>query len=543
MNKGAAYPSPDPLALPRKAGQWLALTGYSFVVLGPLAALLVVTLLEVLGGHSDWLELTVPVGRRLVLLGNSLGLAVAVTGIVMVQGFLAAVAIWSRAERAGVLLLWLVLPLMAIPSYIYALTWLDLAGVLTGWARQLGLASIGPFGWAGSLWVEVAALAPMALGFAWLGLRSVDPDLIEAGRIVRNDWIGLIRITLPLSAPALLTGAGLVFLLSLLDYSVPSLLQANVYPMEIFAEYSATHSPGRAFLLALPLVLPAASVTAGLLGPLRAMTVRTAMHRIRWASRPSWPGWFAGLQRVACALVGAEVLLPYAVLVIRAGSIQGLLSSVAQAASEIRYSLLTATLAALMSLPVGIAMARRLLRPGAGTAFLWVGVLAPLAIPGSLVGIGLTYVANRLGLQSEGISLVLPAFAGLARFAPLAVLVLLAQLKRLDPLLFEAGRLFQASAFRRWLQIGIPLLAPGILASAGLVFALTLGELAATLMVAPPGQATLTMRIYNYLHYGASGTVAGLCLVLAACVLMAGAGVAWVAARWSWPVSAPGEGI
>jgi iron(III) transport system permease protein len=66
-----------------------------------------------------------------------------------------------------------------------------------------------------------------------------------------------------------------------------------------------------------------------------------------------------------------------------------------------------------------------------------------------------------------------------------------------------------------------------------------MGELGATLMVIPPGKATLTMRIYNYLHYGASDTVAGLCLVLALGVLLAGVLAGLVILMWSRLFAAP----
>jgi iron(III) transport system permease protein len=119
-------------------------------------------------------------------------------------------------------------------------------------------------------------------------------------------------------------------------------------------------------------------------------------------------------------------------------------------------------------------------------------------------------------------SSAMPALAALARFAPLAAIVLLAQLRNIDPLLIDAAHVFQVKAQQTWVQIWLPLLAPGMLAAAGIAFALTSGELGATLIVAPPGQATLTMRIYNYLHYGASSDVAGLCLMMAVVTLAAG---------------------
>ena len=116
----------------------------------------------------------------------------------------------------------------------------------------------------------------------------------------------------------------------------------------------------------------------------------------------------------------------------------------------------------------------------------------------------------------------MPVLAGLARFTPLAVIVLVAQLRSINPLLIDAANILQTSRWQTWRQIWLPMLTPGLLAAAGIVFALTTGELGATLLVAPPGHATLTIRIYNFLHYGASSVVAGLCLMMAVTILIAG---------------------
>jgi iron(III) transport system permease protein len=41
-------------------------------------------------------------------------------------------------------------------------------------------------------------------------------------------------------------------------------------------------------------------------------------------------------------------------------------------------------------------------------------------------------------------------------------------------------------------------------------------------MVIPPGRTTLTIRIYNYLHFGASDAVSGLCVLLILLVILFG---------------------
>jgi iron(III) transport system permease protein len=125
---------------------------------------------------------------------------------------------------------------------------------------------------------------------------------------------------------------------------------------------------------------------------------------------------------------------------------------------------------------------------------------------------------------------------------PLAALLPAVQLRLADRLLFDAAALAPVPAWRRSALIHLPLPAPGVLAGMGLVGALTMGELSATLLVVPPGHSTLVLRIYNYLHYGASQTVAGLCQVLALAVLAAGGLTAFLVAVWGRFALGPQEG-
>ena len=98
------------------------------------------------------------------------------------------------------------------------------------------------------------ALLPVATLLVWIAFASVDPALVEAGRVVRPDIDIFARILLPLSAPALGAAFGLLFLLCCSDYSIPSLFGADVYALDIFAQFSMSASPGQAFLYALPLM-------------------------------------------------------------------------------------------------------------------------------------------------------------------------------------------------------------------------------------------------------------------------------------------------
>lgn len=99
----------------------------------------------------------------------------------------------------------------------------------------------------------------------------------------------------------------------------------------------------------------------------------------------------------------------------------------------------------------------------------WWWIAAPLATPGVLTGAGLIWLWNRdLPWTPYGTFWMLP-LAGLARFAPLAVLAVAAWRSRLDPALLEAARI--SPPRRVLLFVELPLLAPGIALGAAIIFA------------------------------------------------------------------------
>ena len=512
---------------------WFWLFLFIIIVFGPLVALTAEAAQYVRTDGYDWFALVVPAGRRLGLLVHSLALAVgvAVSGIVI--GMLVGSALWRWRTGTRAYFRWVPLVLIALPAYVYALAWSSTVSTLGLVLQSFGLPGIQLTGWVGSWWVEVMALMPIGVGLSMLGLESVEIPLIEAARLLDSDFRVFARVILPLAAPIIAAGVSFLFLLSFADYSVPSLFAVSVYPLEIFAEYSASNQPARAFLLALSALFLMVVVVA-----VSQSGLRNAAQAPIWQGRTSllamrWPAWFVWLQRGAVAVYMLQIGVISISLIFTVGAGANLTSAIVSAASEIGFTFWVGLTTGLMCLPVAFAAAKELLRSGARGRTWWFLVTVPLAVPAPLIGIGLISIWNQsfwIGLYGTA---MMPVLATLARFTPMAALVLLAQLRQIDPLLVDAARVFQTSSLHAWLRVRLPLLAPGVLAAAAIVFALSIGELGATLIVAPPGQATLTMRIYNYLHYGSSSVVAGLCLMMVALTLAVGILAILALASWS----------
>jgi len=491
------------------------LTGFAvlaFVILslGPALALI-----QDIGGAAGE-NAALLTSRQLEVLANSViyGLVSALGAITV--GWFIALFIWNCPGFMAQIIKLLLIIMLPMPAFIHAAGWRAawrFINDVTGY-------NFSGQGWAVAVGITIMAFLPIAVGAAWVGLQAINKDLIRAGRICRSDLQVLSEIILPLSAPFLAAGAAIISVLSLLDYTIPSLCQVNVYALEIFADFSAVNSPGRSLLLALPLIIVNTVIAGGILlslGDAGISGVKNTRKTRFW-----WPFWFWVLPVLGAAIAVVQAGVPFITLLMTALSGDTLWRQYGFA-GEMAYSIVVAMgvgiIAVLLAYPIAKALTQAAGRLG---RFLWLLVFLPLLIPAPVLGIGLV----RLGMWMPGIygSDFMPIMAGLARFLPLAVLIIWAGLKRIDNSLIEAGRVLQSKPGHSFFRVELPLLAPVLLTSFLLLFVLTFGELGASLLVMPPGRSTLSITIYNYLHYGASGSVSVMCLSIAllSCLVWAG---------------------
>ncbi len=527
----------------RGLGETAILVGcglYGLVVFGPLGAVVWPTMRFVRLGGGQALASSIALGERWTLLVRSAGLALAVSLSSLALGILVATVLtrWRTGRRS--VLRWLPLLLAPVPAYVHALAWTAAAYRWNEALARWGWLQVPLRGWGGAWWVEVMSLLPVAAGVSLLALEQAPAVLVEAGRLLAPEEVVLWRVQLRLARPLLVAAAAVLFLLSLLDYGVPALFQVNVYPLAVFAEYSATNEVPRAVLMAAPLVAVAAVAVLASQAGLRALGRRARRYGAPGETLPTWQPWFRMLQGAALVVLAAHLFVPGAVLLRQIRSPQAFWLTIHAARDEIQLTTALALVVAVLSLPIGLGAARPLLRRDRVGAAWWLAVTAPLALPAPLVGIGLIAIWSTIvALPVYGTPLM-PVLASLARFLPFATLAVLGQLRQVDPLLLDAARVHQAGPWQALVQVRLPMLTPGLLAAFGIAFALTVGELGATLLVLPPGQATLSVRIYNYLHYGASDAVASLCLLLALAAALAGALAALAVLAWSRLLPATG---
>ena len=118
------------------------------------------------------------------------------------------------------------------------------------------------------------------------------------------------------------------------------------------------------------------------------------------------------------------------------------------------------------------------------------------ALPGIVVALALVYFgANYVTPLYQ--TLVLLVFAYVVLFLPAAAGAVRASLLQISPRLEEAALVLGKNPRQALTTVTLPLVRPGVLAGAALVFLITMKELPATLILGPIGFKTLATSIWS----------------------------------------------
>ena len=180
-----------------------------------------------------------------------------------------------------------------------------------------------------------------------------------------------------------------------------------------------------------------------------------------------------------------------------------------------------------MSLPVGFAVAYLMTYlKFRGKLLMEVLITLPLTLPPVVIGYFLLLLLGRKGwlgplLESVGIRLIFTWKAAVIASAvvgfPLLVRSIRIGMESIDPQLIQASRTLGAPWYDTLFTVILPLSFRGILAGSSLMFARSLGEFGATIIVAgniPGVTQTIPLAIYEYASSPTSETMAlSLCIV------------------------------
>ena len=385
------------------------------------------------------------------------------------------------------------------------------------------------FGLPGSVLVLFSIYLPIPMLLTMIFLRTINPKLEEAGRLVTN-WRGvLLGITIPQILPGLLLSAMLVFLLSFGEFSVPNFLRYDVFPVERFTQFSAFYN----FKAATAAAVPLAAVTLMLL-----LTEAVFLREKTYQLRPS-----AEFKRMPVIPLGRHrqwlfasvaatgfilVLLPLVVLVIQSASLDAYAEAPDRAGDSLvrslLYAIVGATLLIFLGFFTGYLIQTRALKYWRAVDPLTIFLFA---LPGTVIGIGLISLWNTpwTNFVYGTPSIIIVGY--LAKYTALTSRISVTQLDEIPSSMEEAAQVAGAGWFRRMAFIVAPLAWRGLLAGWLVGYIFCLRDTGITMLVYPAGSETLPVRIFTLMANGSAELIAALCVIMITATLLP-VGALWI---------------
>jgi iron(III) transport system permease protein len=467
-------------------------------------------------GFGNLAGLLAETGSFHVLL-NSLSLVFWVTlGCVLVGVPLAVLTVQTDLPGRRFWTVVAALPLV-VPSYIGAFTFVSAFGPRGDLADALSVVGVDRipeiYGLHGTALVLVLFTYPYVFLTTRAALLSFDGTLVEAARTLNHSrWAAFKRVTVPQILPGVGAGALLAALYALSDFGTPSIMRYEVFTQQIYVAQRSLGVPeGYPALLSMQLL--------GVVAVVLALESRVGGADADYVSRGSrqpgrielgawkWPA-LAFCAGVATLSLG----VPLGVLAWwfeRAGEAVFAFDPTA-AWNSLKVSVAAAGAATIFALPVAGYAARSSARLSeVADRLTYVGY----AVPGVVIALALLYLSTEFA-QSLYKTVPLLVFAYIVRFLPQAVGSVRSSVLQVDPKLTEAARTLGRSPAGAFRKVTLPLIAPGVVAGAALVFLTTMKELPATLMLSPLGFETLVSYIWLVRGAGSYGAAAIPALVL-----------------------------
>ena len=184
--------------------------------------------------------------RRLTLFGRTLYLAFSVAVVCGIVGVITAIFLnFINKKQQAIMTVVFFLPLL-IPPFIHGIAW-------PNFLFKFGIQVIG------ECWLVVLLVLsyyPIVMALTINGINSIDLQLWDSARLRHGKFKTVMKIILPLALKNIAIGITIVFLLTLSEYGLASVMQVNTYPVEIMTEFSAFYDEAAAIKLCLPLILP-----------------------------------------------------------------------------------------------------------------------------------------------------------------------------------------------------------------------------------------------------------------------------------------------
>jgi len=361
---------------------------------------------------------------------------------------------------------------------------------------------------------------PLAVVVLAAAFRSADRDLEDQARLDADMPRVLRRVTIPQAGWGVATLGMLVVLLVATDFTIADILMIRTFAEEVYTQYALHRSPAGPVLASLPVLLVMAVLLVAIQVRYRLLGEHSPWQ---FGARPrTIPlGRWRPVVAVCCIVAVTACLgLPAGALLKRIESPSAFVTAVGGLQGELLVSGVLAAAGATVVAGLGVGLAWAALRMGRFRWLIWVAIVLLLAVPAPVAGISLIELLNRPGWAGRLYDSPAVIMLGyVVRFLPLGVLLLIPAVQRVPVEVESAARLDGCD----WLATQRHVYWPAVTADVAIVWlvvaVLCFAEVGCTVLLAPPGWTTASVRAFTLMHFGVYQDLAVLALASVGCIL------------------------
>lgn len=383
----------------------------------------------------------------------------------------------------------ILIPLFVSP-YILAVAWKDFFyyffNTTSFISTNFGLISI--------LIIIYTPLAVLIIGSAMANIHS---EIEESGLLVSKLRTVFFKIILPLIKPALVTSFVLIFIFSISEFTVASVLGIKVFTTEIFIQFSAFYNHSLAILqstilLIICILLLFADKKYIANEPFFAVGSKGLKTKIYNLKRLNILSFMFLLFWVLL------IISPFIILFLQTfkDGILYFIDAFVLLQSTFLNSIYLAFIGAILSLFIGFVSAYYSVIKQYNKFLNWL-LLLSFAIPSIVLGISFIKFYNHsfLNLIYSSSAIIIIAYVG--KFSFISSKIIENSLKQLPNSILESAKILGIPSLKRIFKILIPQISLAIFVAFVLVFIFSFSELASTIMLYPPGTEILPIKVFT----------------------------------------------
>ncbi len=453
----------------------------------------------------------------LFLLLKSSMLAFSIAFLSTILGAIIAYLLYkTNIKYRGFFKIGFLIPLFVSP-YILAVAWKDF------FYFSIGSSSIIST-YIGVIFVLTTIYTPLSMLIIGSALTNISTHLEESAlTIVRLRRI-ILKITLPMIKPAIITSFVLIFILSISEFTVPAFFGVEVLTTEIFTQFSAFYNHSFAILqstLLISICIVLLFIERRHLADAQFLSLGGKGRNNRLYELYQWKYVSFSLIFI---LFFIFIILPFIILFyqsFKGGSVQ-FIKAFSLLFPTLGSSIGLAVIGAFVIVLIGFASAYLLTINGSqttGKLFTWL-LLFIFAIPSTVFGISLIKFYNHaiFDFIYSGYAIIIIGYAG--KFSFISSKLIANAIKQIPNSLFEAAQIQGSKPYRQITKILLPLILPTLFAAIVLSFIFCLSELGTSIMLYPPGTEIMPIKVFTIMANAPQSLTSSMSLVVFAITLV-----------------------